>query len=77
MTFVYVERNAQGDIITVSASPQGQGRPERLPEDDAEVVAFLNPVRPPERRGTSPVALFNALKAKGLLTDADYDAELP
>lgn len=44
---VYVERDESGKIIGVYANFQEGFAEEALPEDDPEVVAFLNPPPPP------------------------------
>lgn len=44
---VYVERDETGKIIGIYANFQEGFAEEALPEDDPEVVAFLNPPPPP------------------------------
>ena len=41
---VYVERDEHGALVGLYANPQEGCAEEELPDDDAEVVAFRNPV---------------------------------
>ena len=66
---VFVQRNASGAITGVYANPQPGYAVEALPDNDASVVAYLNPPPPPITSVTPAqgrIALLNA----GLLDKA-------
>jgi hypothetical protein len=46
MNTVFVQRDSEGAIVFYSAGPQAHMDLEELPENNAEVVAFLNPATP-------------------------------
>jgi hypothetical protein len=65
---MYIQRNESNVIVGVYANPQPGFAEEELPDNHADVVAFLNPPAPKPKVVTMRQARL-ALLARGLLDD--------
>lgn len=66
---LYVSRDEGGNINGVYANPQPDYATEELADDDAVVVAYLNP--PPVPSSISDRQFFQQLAVQGIITQAE------